>query len=98
MTPAFEGWYQNPNGTYSLSFGYYNRNFEEELDIPIGPSNRLEPGDPNQGQPRHFLQGRNPAAFAVTLPADFGDETLVWTLVVRGQTCPSQATCTESQP
>jgi hypothetical protein len=26
ITPAFEGWYENPDGTYSLSFGYYNRN------------------------------------------------------------------------
>ena len=86
VTPAFEGWYQNPDGTYSLSFGYYNRNFEEELDIPIGPNNRLDPGDPNQGQPTHFLQGRNRGAFAVTVPADFGDGTLVWTLVVRGKT------------
>ena len=26
VTPAFEGWYRNHDGTYSLSFGYFNRN------------------------------------------------------------------------
>ncbi|SVE22695.1 uncharacterized protein METZ01_LOCUS475549, partial [marine metagenome] len=29
VTPSFEGWYQNPDGSYTLSFGYFNRNTEE---------------------------------------------------------------------
>jgi len=37
VTPVFEGWYRNPDGTYSLSFGYFNRNFEEVLELPNGP-------------------------------------------------------------
>ncbi len=37
-TPAFEGWYRNPDGTYSISFGYYNRNTTEVLSMPIGPT------------------------------------------------------------
>jgi hypothetical protein len=28
-------------------FGYMNRNYEEELDIPIGPDNRIEPTGPD---------------------------------------------------
>ncbi|MCH8253983.1 MAG: hypothetical protein IID06_01425 [Gemmatimonadetes bacterium] len=56
VTPAFEGWYENPDGTYSLSFGYFNRNSEEVLEIPIGPNNFIEPGDLNQGQPTRFHQ------------------------------------------
>src|SRR5215217_7768121 len=44
VTPAFEGWYRNPDGTFSISFGYYNRNTEESLEIPIGPDNFVEPG------------------------------------------------------
>ncbi len=54
-TPAFEGWYRNPDGTFSLSFGYYNRNTTEVLSVPIGPDNFVSPGDPNQGQPTLLL-------------------------------------------
>jgi hypothetical protein len=54
VTPAFEGWYKNPDGTYSISFGYYNRNSEETLEIPVGPDNFVSPGNQNQGQPTHF--------------------------------------------
>ena len=37
VTPAYEGWFQNSDGTYSLMFGYYNRNYTEQVDVPIGP-------------------------------------------------------------
>lgn len=86
VTPAFEGWYENPDGTYSLSFGYFNRNLEEVLEIPIGPNNFIEPGDLNQGQPTRFHPRRHWGVFAVKVPADFGDERIVWTLKIRGQT------------
>ena len=74
VTPAFEGWYRNPDGTFSLSFGYFNRNAEEVVDIPIGPNNFIEPGDQNQGQPTEFQPRRHWGVFAVKVPADFGDE------------------------
>ena len=86
VTPAFEGWYRNPDGTYSLSFGYYNRNTEEVVEVPIGPDNRFEPGGPDRGQPARFEPRRHWGVFAVRVPADFGDHRVVWTLVVRGQT------------
>src|SRR5438445_4891749 len=54
VTPAFEGWYRNADGTYSISFGYYNRNSEEAVEVPIGPDNFIAPGDRNQGQPTRF--------------------------------------------
>ena len=54
VTPAYEGWYPNPDGTFSMLIGYYNRNTKEVLDIPVGPNNRVEPGGPDQGQPTHF--------------------------------------------
>ena len=76
VTPAFEGWYRNADGTYSLSFGYYNRNSEEALDIPVGPNNYVVPGDQNQGQPTHFEPRRHWGVFAVTVPADFGDKAV----------------------
>ena len=86
-TPAFEGWYKNPDGTYSLSFGYYNRNTSEVLSIPIGPDNFVSPGDANQGQPSYLYPRRNWGVFAVKVPADFGDKNkVVWTVKIRGQT------------
>lgn len=86
VTPAYEGWYENPDGTYSISFGYYNRNSEEVLEIPVGPDNFFEPGEPNRGQPTHFQPRRHWGVFAVRVPADFGDKRVVWTLRIHGQT------------
>jgi len=86
VTPAFEGWYKNPDGTFSISFGYYNRNSEEALEIPIGPDNHVEPGNANQGQPTHFEPRRHWGVFAVKVPADFGDKKVIWTVRVRGKT------------
>ncbi len=86
VTPAFEGWYPNKDGTFSISFGYYNRNSEEILDIPIGPDNFVSPGDANQGQPTRFYPKRAWGVFAVKVPANFGDKTVVWTVKIRGET------------
>jgi len=86
VTPVFEGWYRNPDGTYSLSFGYFNRNTEEVVEIPIGPDNFVRPGAPDQGQPTHFQPRRHWGVFAVKVPADFADGKLIWTLRLRGGT------------
>ena len=86
ITGAFEGWFPNPDGTFSLLLGYYNRNLKQSLEIAIGPDNRIEPGGPDQGQPTHFLPGRNWGLFTITVPKDFGDKKLTWTLVANGKT------------
>lgn len=85
VTGAFEGWFQNADGTYSLELGYFNRNTKQALDIPIGPNNRIEPGGPDQGQPTYFLPGRQWGMFVVKVPADFGKNKLTWTIVANGQ-------------
>src|SRR5580700_4124142 len=72
VTGAFEGWFKNPDGTFSLLLGYFNRNGKEELDIPIGPNNHIDPGGPDRGQPTHFLTGRQWGMFAVKVPSNFG--------------------------
>jgi hypothetical protein len=84
VTGAFEGWFKNSDGTFSLLFGYFNRNTKQELDIPIGPNNRIDAGGPDQGQPTHFLTGRQWGMFAIRVPADFGKNKLIWTLVANG--------------
>src|SRR6266699_1561975 len=86
VTGAFEGWFKNQDGSFSLLFGYYNRNQKEDLEIPVGPNNRIEPGGPDQGQPTHFLPGRQWGIFTVTVPKDFGDKKLTWSLTARGST------------
>src|SRR4029077_56688 len=86
VTPAFEGWFANPDGTFSILFGYYNRNQKQELDIPVGPENGIEPGGPDQGQPMHFLPRRRWGVFTVTVPKDFGSSRTTWTPASSGQT------------
>ena len=86
VTPVYEGWYENSDGTFTLSFGYYSRNATENVEIPIGENNFLDHGDPDQGQPDHFLPLRQRGVFTVTVPADFGDERVTWTISFRGET------------
>jgi hypothetical protein len=86
VTGAFEGWYTNPDGSFSLLLGYFNRNAKQTLEIPVGPNNRIEPGGPDQGQPTYFLPRRQWGVFTITLPKDFGDKKLTWTIVANGQT------------
>jgi hypothetical protein len=86
VSAAYEGWFKNADGTFSLLIGYYNRNLTQALDIPVGPDNRIEPGIPDQGQPTHFLPRRQWGVFAVKVPADFGDKKLTWTLTANGKT------------
>ena len=84
-TPAYEGWYRNADGSYSLSFGYYNRNTAEVLNVPIGPDNSISPGPADQGQPSYLYPRRHWGVFAVRVPADFQGK-VTWTLKDRGQT------------
>lgn len=86
VTGAFEGWYQNADGSYTLLVGYFNRNTKQTLDIPVGPNNRIEPGGPDLGQPTHFLPRRQWGVFTIVVPKDFGKNRLMWTIVANGQT------------
>jgi hypothetical protein len=89
VSPSFEGWYKNADGTYSLSFGYFNRNFKEEPDIDIGASNKFSPGPEDRGQPTHFMTRRVWGAFAVVVPKETAADKnfrLTWTITAHGQT------------
>jgi hypothetical protein len=86
IAASYDGWEENPDGTFNLVFGYFNRNWDEEFDIPVGPANKVEPGGPDQGQPTHFLPRRNRFAFRVKVPKDFGTKEIVWTLTSNGKT------------
>ena len=86
VQPAYEGWSRNVDGTFSLHFGYLNRNWVEELSIPVGPNNSIEPGGPDRGQPTFFTTRTQRNLFTVVVPRDWGKREVVWTLTVNGKT------------
>ena len=91
VAPVYEGFDINPDGSYNMWFGYMNRNYEEEIDLPIGPDNSIEPGG-DRGQPTHFTPRRHKDVFKVTVPKDFGSQQLVWKLRAHGQEAQVVAT------
>ena len=87
VSPVFNGWERNPDGTFSMWFGYYNRNSEEDVDVPIGPENTFDLGNGDQGQPERFYPGSRWFVFKVVVPKDWPqDKRLVWTLTNKGRT------------
>jgi hypothetical protein len=90
VAPTFEGWEHNPDGTFSLVFGYLNRNYEEEVDIPVGPANSISMGAEtygDRGQPTHFYPRRQRFLFKVVVPANWDKKAKVtWTLTSHGKT------------
>jgi len=86
VAPVFEGWETNPDGTFTMVFGYLNRNYEEMPEVPVGPNNKLEPGSADRGQPTRFYPRRQQFIFRVDVPADWGQQELVWTLTAHGRT------------
>src|SRR5438477_3333202 len=84
VAPVYEGFDVNADGSFNLWFGYMNRNYEEEIDLAVGPDNTFEPGG-DRGQPTHFVPRRHKDGFKVTVPKEFADKTLTWKLNAHGQ-------------
>jgi len=98
VAPFFDGWYQNPDGTITFSFGYSNLN-REVVEIPLGPNNFIVPKEHDGRQPTSFAPAtaasagddggagrreRERGVFTITVPAGFKGD-VVWTLQHRGQ-------------
>ena len=93
ISPAYEGWERDADGARYFLFGYMNRNWLEEIDVPVGADNKISHGPADQGQPTHFLPRRNRFVFRVAVPAGFGErDELVWTLTTKGKTEHAYAT------
>lgn len=92
IAPVFEGWEPNADGSFNMVFGFFNRNCQEVLQIPVGPDNSIEPGGPDRGQPTRFFPRRGKFIFRVPVPADFGANELVWSLTAYGRTEQAYAT------
>jgi hypothetical protein len=88
IQPIFQGWSRNEDGTIDMHFGYLNRNYSEELHIPIGTDNFIDMAglDNIQNQPTYFQTRDNRDIFTVNVPADFGNREIVWRLTTQGQT------------
>jgi hypothetical protein len=86
IQPVFEGWSHTPDGGFAMHFGYLNRNWVQELSIPVGPGNNIEPGGPDRGQPTFFYTRTNRNGFTVAVPKDWGKKELVWTVTANGKT------------
>jgi len=93
VSPAYEGWEQAPDGSRYFIFGYMNRNWEEEIDVPVGPDNSFSVGGEDRGQPTHFLPRRNRFVFRVPVPNGFTEkDEMIWTLTTKGKTEKAYAT------
>jgi hypothetical protein len=86
VVPYFEGWIHNADGSFDMVFGYFNRNWQEELAIPVGPDNMVEPSGPDRGQPTYFLPRRQGWVYRVRVPQDFGKQAVTWTIRANGRT------------
>jgi hypothetical protein len=91
VAPVYEGFDVNADGSFNMWFGYMNRNYDEQIDLPVGADNTFEPGG-DRGQPTHFVPRRHKDVFSVRVPKDFADKTLVWKLNAHGQ--PQQVVAT----
>ena len=92
ITPVYEGWLPNADGSFELVFGYLNREWDEEIMIPVGAGNTLDPGGPDRGQPTNFFPRRNRFVFQVHVPRDFGSKEIVWSVTSKGHTEKAYAT------
>jgi hypothetical protein len=79
LAPFMEGWYENEDGTYTISFGYSNANLDT-LYIPVGEGNFLDPAQFDGVQSTIFFPGHHRGIFTVTLPAEMKDQDVWWTL------------------
>jgi len=92
ISAAYEGWEKDADGSKYFVFGYMNKNWEEEIDIAVGPDNGFQPGPVDRGQPTHFFQRRNRYVFRVPVPSQFSErDELVWTVTAHGKTSKAYA-------
>src|SRR5215467_10448396 len=91
--PAYEGWGPHKNGAAGANYalvGFFNRNKDQTIDVPIGPNNHIDPGGPDLLQPTHFEPGREWGVFSLVFPKDQPTRKYTWTLTTNGRTTQVQ--------
>src|SRR5919109_2678508 len=102
IAPFFDGWYENPDGSITFSFGYSNLSRDEVAEIPLGQDNFITPKEYDGRQPTSFPPAiADSAEGAVRRPDNRRERErgvftvtvpptfkgdVVWTLRHRGQT------------
>jgi hypothetical protein len=84
VIPVMEGWYDNDDGSVTVSFGYHNRNDEGVIIVPLGENNWIEPARFDGVQPTFFDRGRHTGVFTVTLPQGMRDDSVWWHVQTEG--------------
>ena len=79
VIPFMEGWYANEDGSVTVSFGYHNRN-EDDITVPIGESNRIEPLSLDGMQPEIYYSGRHTGVFGINVPESMLEDSIWWYL------------------
>lgn len=85
----YDGYVKNKDGTYTLSFGYFNQN-RVAVKVEPGEENGFAPGPADRNQPVVFEAGRHRFACSMVVPANF-DGQLQWTVRFAGQTSTTTA-------
>jgi len=85
----YDGYVKNKDGTYTLSFGYFNQN-HVDVRIEPGEANTFIPAPADRNQPVVFLKGRHRFACSIVVPSSF-DGKLQWTVRFGGKTFTTTA-------
>jgi hypothetical protein len=82
--PAYDGFLQNPDGSYTIGFAYFSHN-AETVTVPPGPNNGFEPAPGDRQQPTVFRPGHWRFQCVMVVGKEF-DGKLVWNLSYAGTT------------
>ena len=90
VIPLFDGWYHNPDGTFELCFGFHNLNTAQDIEIPLGSDNVIEPARFDGLQPTYFDEvpseyRRRFCVFTINLEDLEEAPAVVWTLRIGGR-------------
>src|SRR5712691_10234793 len=80
----YDGFVRNKNGTFTLSFGYFNMN-NVDVTVPSGDTNHFAPVPADRNQPVTFLKGRHRFTCSMVVDGTF-DGKLQWTVTFAGRT------------
>ena len=82
--PAYDGFVKNPDGSYTVSFGYFSHN-ADPVSLPPGAENTFAPEPSDRQQPVVFRPGQWRFQCVMVVNADVAAK-LRWTLTYAGST------------
>lgn len=92
--PSYEGFMKNPDGSLTLSFGYFSHN-ARIVTIAAGADNSFTPSPGDRLQPTTFKPGHHERQCIMVVGGDF-DGKMVWNLAYAGKTTPTSTRMIQS--